>query len=255
MSTKRVFTAELQRMRQRAGGEAAMSGPAPGNAEVLAAIEGLRSEMRALERFLRPDLPAPEAEDEEAARAAANLERQKAEVNMLKTELRALAVCIEQTKHEIAALRPYDSDEDRLVAVTFELDAIVNSTERATQDILESSEKIDILTGTIQAHIKDTFIRHQTDEIREHVVTIFEACNFQDITGQRITKIVNTLKYVEDRINAMVNIWGADAFVEMTHSLGGGDHHNHKDEEQKLLNGPQLENKGISQSEIDALFG
>ncbi|MBF0334718.1 MAG: hypothetical protein HQL40_13905, partial [Alphaproteobacteria bacterium] len=65
MSTKRVFTAELQRMRQRAGGEAA-SGPTPGNAEVLAAIEGLRSEMRALERFLRPDLPEPEAEDEEA---------------------------------------------------------------------------------------------------------------------------------------------------------------------------------------------
>lgn len=251
MSTKRVFTAELQRMRQKPGGDLA-DAAAPGNAQVLAAIEGLRSEIRSLERTLRPDLPIPEEEDEEAARAAANIERQKAEVNMLKTELRALAVCIDQTKHEIAALRPSDSDEDRLVAVTFELDAIVSSTERATQDILESSEKIDALTSTIQAHARDNFIRHQADEIREHVVTIFESCNFQDITGQRITKIVNTLKYVEDRINAMVNIWGAEAFMEMVKPVG--DQH-HKDEEQKLLNGPQLENKGISQSEIDALFG
>ena len=35
------------------------------------------------------------------------------------------------------------------------------------------------------------------------------ACSFQDITGQRTTKVVSTLHYIEQRVNSMVGIWGA----------------------------------------------
>lgn len=135
------------------------------------------------------------------------------------------------------------------MAVTFELDAIVTSTERATQNILDASEKIDELVAAIGAQVKDPHAKQQAEEVREHVVAIFESCNFQDITGQRITKVVNTLKYVEDRINAMINIWGAETFVGLQPK-----EELDVDEEAKLLNGPQLENRGISQSEIDKLF-
>lgn len=244
---RKLFSAELQRMRLR--GRDSDDASAPGNAQVLRAIEGLKDDIRGLERLLRPeedDQPEPvEVVPLEA------VQQQQAEVTMLKTELRALSVCIQQTKLEIAALRPSQEDDDRLIAVTFELDAIVTATESATDNILEAAEKIDGLARGIQAQEQDSYIRHLADEITEHVVGIFESCNFQDITGQRITKIVNTLKYVEDRVNAMIDIWGAEGFSDLV----APEADEQKDDEAKLLNGPQLENKGISQDEIDKLFG
>lgn len=251
VSGKKLFTAELQRL--RSGNPGGTGAAAPDNAEVLQAIESLRADIRNLEALIRPaPAEAAESEAEIEIEAVDPLKQQRAEVNILKTELRALAVCIEQTKQEIAALRPHHTEEDRLMAVTFELDAIVTATERATQTILESAEKIDNLTSAIQAQEKDGYIRHLADEITENVVTIFESCNFQDITGQRITKVVNTLEYIEDRVNAMIEIWGADTFADLDLP---DQAQVQADEDAKLLNGPQLENKGISQDEIDKLFG
>ncbi|MBI2242223.1 MAG: protein phosphatase CheZ, partial [Magnetospirillum gryphiswaldense] len=177
--------------------------------------------------------------------------QKQAEVSMLKTELRALAVCIEQTKQEIAALRPKDSEEDRILAVTFELDAIVEATEGATQSILEAAEKIESLTSEIASHGDDAYVKRLAEDINESVITMFEACNFQDITGQRITKVVKTLKYIESRVNAMIDIWGPDNIAEIVPKQAD----DHRDDDSKLLNGPALENQGISQDEIDKLFG
>jgi len=80
-------------------------------------------------------------------------------------------------------------------------------------------------------------------------MTIFEHSNFQDITGQRITKVVNTLKFVEERVDKMIDIWGREAFMELIDDDGGA-----VDEDGRLLNGPQQEGAGISQDEIDKLF-
>lgn len=248
---RKLFTAERQRLARRGGQAeaAAPSVPAQGMGEVLAAIESLREEVRELRQHVIPQ----EQKDAEAAEARAAeaeaLEQQAAEVNLLRTELRALAVCIEQTKVEIASLRPPGGDDDRLMVVANELDAIVNATETATQRILDAAEHIDNLADGIQAQEKDSYIRHMADDVREHIVAIFEACNFQDITGQRITKVVNTLKFVEDRVNAMIDIWGPDSFSALDRPADVDE-----DDEKKLLNGPQLENQGISQDDIDKLF-
>ncbi|WP_142847345.1 protein phosphatase CheZ [Telmatospirillum sp. J64-1] len=253
---KKLFTAEIQRMRMKNAPAASVSLGLPagmtegGTAEILAAIGSLKGDIARLERMLapEPEIPAEEAQQSEADSL---LESKKAEVQLLRTELRALAVCIQQTKQEIAALRPSYSDDDRLMAVTFELDAIVTATERATQNILDASERIDNLSHNIRSQAQDSHTQQLAEEIVEHVVTIFEACNFQDITGQRITKVVNTLKYIEDRVNAMVEIWGADGFLDLPQAVEDKP----EDDDSKLLNGPQLENKGISQDEIDKLFG
>jgi len=253
---KKLFTAELQRLKQKAlAGEdshvKAVTGGATISPDLEAALTEMRADLKLIEGYLRPDdhLAPPKEPSPDEVVPANLLEAKRAEVSMLKTELRALAVCIEQTKLEIAALRPQQADEDRIVAVTFELDAIVSSTERATDVILESSEKIDRLASVIAAQ-KDGHSSRLAEEISDHVVAIFEACNFQDITGQRITKVVNTLKYIEDRLNRMVDIWGVENLTDLPLPIEVNE-----DEEAKLLNGPQLENKGISQSEIDALFG
>ena len=241
MTTERkLFTAEIKRLQQR--GETA---PNTSNAEVLRAINDLRNDLRHLVAGGEPPPPATASSVDEG------MSQKAAEVSMLKTELRALAVCIEHTKAEIASLKPKEADDDRLITVTFELDAIVSSTERATEQILEASEKIEAIGKEIQAHAADGYVSRLVEDIGDTVSTIFEACNFQDITGQRITKVVKTLKYVEDRINAMIEIWGPENIADVSPKI----FEEHRDDDTKLLNGPQLENKGISQAEIDSLFG
>lgn len=245
---KKLFTAQLQRMKGDPLKGRGVDGQ-PTNAEILRAIQGLKDELGAIAKILRPE----ESQAIDDAIAPIDLlQQEKAEVSLLRTELRALANSIQHTKQEIAALRPNDSEDDRLIAVTFELDAIVTATEKATQGILDAAERVDHLAHNIQVQTKDTFIQHQVEEIREQIISIFEACNFQDITGQRITKVVNTLKYVEERINAMIDIWGEDSFHDLPDKK---DSDHEADWEKKLLNGPQLENKGISQDDIDKLFG
>ena len=75
------------------------------------------------------------------------------------------------------------------------------------------------------------------------------ACSFQDITGQRTTKVVNVLRYIEQRVNSMVQIWSGDAVdPAATQPLDTRpDAH--------LLNGPAVAGAGVSQDDIDALFG
>ncbi len=243
---RKLFTAELQRLKAQ-GDAPAASGAV--NADVMRMLNEIKADVRGLAHLIKGEEPPPP--EAEAAAMADVMHQKQAEVSMLKTELRALAVCIEQTKAEIAALKPAEADDDRLMVVASELDAIVNSTERATQQILEASEKIESLTREIQSHGSDSYITRVAEDINDTIVQIFEACNFQDITGQRITKVVRTLKYVEARINAMIDIWGPENIAEIIPKV----HEDHKDEERKLLNGPALDNQGISQDEIDKLFG
>ncbi len=244
MTERKLFTAELKRL--KAQGESAAQ---PANGEILKALNEIKAELRTLGHLVKGEEPPPP--DVQTAQLNDVVQQKQAEVSMLKTELRALAVCIEQTKSEIAALKPSESGDDRLAVVASELDAIVISTERATQQILEAAEKIEALTREIQSHGGDNYISRLAEDINETIVTMYEACNFQDITGQRITKVVRTLKYIEGRIVAMIDIWGPDNIAEIIPKT----HDDHKDEEARLLNGPALENQGISQDEIDKLFG
>ncbi|MBC7950197.1 MAG: protein phosphatase CheZ [Rhodospirillaceae bacterium] len=248
MTERKLFTAELQRLKAgKSDAPSHMGGPA--NGEMLKVLNELRGDIKALEHLIKGEEPPPPSA--QMVSMDEIMGQKAAEVSMLKTELRALAVCIEQTKHEIASLRPKDSTDDRLIAVTFELDAIVESTETATETILEAAEKIEGITKEIQAHGVDSYVNRLAEDINETIVGVFEACNFQDITGQRITKVVKTLQYIEARINAMIDIWGPDNIAEIVPKAAA----DHRDEDSKLLNGPALENQGISQDDIDKLFG
>ena len=246
---RKLFTAELQMLKAQAdkAGPAKAAGPA--SAEVMGALDEIKEQLRALTHLVKGEEPPPP--EAKAAQAEEVFQQKAAEVSMLKTELRALAVCIEQTKVEIAALKPADLADDRLMVVASELDAIVSSTEGATQTILTAAEKIESLTSEMKSHGVDSYVARLAEDINETVIQIFEACNFQDITGQRITKVVRTLKYIEARITAMIDIWGPDNIAEIipkTYDVETND-------ETKLLNGPALENQGISQDDIDKLFG
>ncbi len=80
--------------------------------------------------------------------------------------------------------------------------------------------------------------------------TIFEACNFQDLTGQRISKVVRTIVMVEERVDEMLRVWSGPAGAAVTKPAP-----DRRSEEDSLLNGPALPGEAaVSQDAVDAMF-
>ncbi|WP_183177936.1 protein phosphatase CheZ [Azospirillum sp. OGB3] len=168
-------------------------------------------------------------------------------VEVLRLELMEMAASIEQARREVAALRPPDAGGDKIMSATNELDAIVISTERASFEILNAAERLMDLSGKLKADGADPGL---CSEIEGEVTNIFTACSFQDLTGQRTSKVVNALRYIEQRVNAMINIWG----VEKLAGLQVAPENTDTRPDAHLLNGPQLDGLGVSQADVDSMF-
>ena len=123
-----------------------------------------------------------------------------AQETSLLTEVEALGRTIASAKAEIAALRVDDITDNHIPFATDELDAIVEHTATATNAILGSCETLDdvgsSLTGEPATKLQDATTR------------IYEACSFQDITGQRINKVVATLKTIEAKVAQILATFG-----------------------------------------------
>jgi chemotaxis protein CheZ len=157
----------------------------------------------------------------------------------LLAEVEELAQTVANARAEIAKLRADDITDDHIPSATDELDAIVAHTAVATDIILECCEKLDMLGPTLSG---------EAGQVVQDVTTkVYEACSFQDITGQRITKVVSTLKAIETKVAHIVEVFRRDAFAAAV-----------PDEtvpvEVSLLNGPQLPASAMGQSDIDALL-
>ena len=160
-------------------------------------------------------------------------------------ELEALVRYIQTAREEIAAIRPHEIGEEFISSATDELDAVVGATEDATGRILDAAESIQTIAESLEEDTQNALIEKVTD--------IFEASNFQDLTGQRISKVVRTLKHIEERIHALVTVLGEEverARQQNQKEADGPD----SDDEQNLLNGPQLPGGGNDQDEIDRLL-
>lgn len=170
------------------------------------------------------------------------------EMTVLRGQLHDLKDSIDKTKSEIAAIHRPGEQEDKFVSAALELSAIVNATEEATNNILGAAEDIEDLAQQLRDRLDDVKALEAVNKISELVIGIFENCNFQDITGQRTSKVVKTINYLEDRILTMINIWGEEEFkgIELPEDARSDD--------EKLLEGPQLSGQGISQNDIDSLF-
>lgn len=174
------------------------------------------------------------------------------EVEILKRELLGLFQHIQRIRQEIASIRKPGApeDEDHFLQMADELDAIVEATEKATDTIMENVEQMDDVVNLVRQHITDPDALAALDTFPEKTGAIFEACAFQDITGQRITKVVNSLKFIEDRVNTLISMWGAHEIAE-----SAGVKEQARGEYEKYLNGPQLAGHGVSQADVDAMFG
>ena len=160
-------------------------------------------------------------------------------------ECRALSEYIANARVEIASLQPVDLEDSHIPRAGLELDAIVQQTEEATHTIMEAAEEI------MGADPADTDAYQATTQ--DAVMRIFEACSFQDITGQRISKVVETLSHIENRVLELRDLMG---ITEDDIRVARENHpEEEKDENKRLLHGPALEGEGIDQSAVDDLMG
>ena len=165
------------------------------------------------------------------------------------SEIDELAEYIQAAREDISALCPSDITKEHLPTASDELDAIVEATEIATNSIFEAVEGIEDIIQNLPPET--------SEKITAHITSVYEACSFQDITGQRINKVVKTLKYIETRIEEIMGAFdtekgnGVRAKPDAVEPCG----QDYDRPDAHLLNGPQLDGDAISQDDIDALLG
>lgn len=167
----------------------------------------------------------------------------------LRSELSALFECLHQVKQELAAIHLKEGEDPHFETMSQQLDAIVAATEQATDTILQSAEAIAESLGSLQA-LEQPEIEEPAAAIEAEIGNIFEACSFQDITGQRVNKVVRSLNYVDDRVNNMVRIVGQSAVCQAAPDAPTLD----RVDDDIALSGPALSEEGATQDEIDRLF-
>ena len=240
---QRPFMAEIQRARKGVGSpsalataddHAALLPPPPAapvevqldNTEVITAIHALGTK---LDRFLSVD---------------------HTQIEQIQVEISDIAGRIKATKVEMAALRHPLANEDKFQEASEQLSAVVRATEGATNAIIGAVEEIEDIVSEVRSQLPEGYQNSRLKDLNEVTLRIFEACNFQDLTGQRITKVVQALAFIEQRIDSMMSVWNQKEFeaLPLPPSIA-------KTDSGLALHGPTEESSSrVSQADIDALF-
>jgi chemotaxis protein CheZ len=198
-------------------GECPEDAPPPADhAELMAELTALRAVVAAANQSRKPDALA----NAKAMRASSELDR--------------IAGVIGAGKVERAA---------SMTRIAKELDAVVKGTEQSTQKVLAAAEEIDQAANNLSAALKGKTEQDLAQDIRDIVIQIFEACNFQDLAGQRVTKVMATLKLIEDHVVHVLD--------EFKNAATARRH-----DGTQYLHGPRLDSDPghASQADVDAMF-
>jgi chemotaxis protein CheZ len=147
------------------------------------------------------------------------MESDESTLERLVAALEHIVEHIQRTRRELGALQHSGAAD--------ELEEIVSETARAANEIMAAAESVEAVAAGTDPAVREA--------LQAAATRIYEASAFQDITGQRIAKVVRALQHIESRVDELT---GAG-------SGPGGD---------TLLNGPQLGRNAATQSEIDSLF-
>lgn len=175
-------------------------------------------------------------------------ERSAPSIDNVRFDLVDMAKAIARTKAEIASIKPDTEQHGKFGEATEELDSIVQATETATSDILAAAEQIQEIAWTLREQGVDSAV---CDLVDSKATNVYTACSFQDLTGQRTRKVINVLRYLEGRINAMIGIWGLDGAM----AAESAEHERTQTGEKALLNGPALPGQGLDQADVDMVMG
>lgn len=169
----------------------------------------------------------------------------------LQVEVHNLIHYIDRLRREIAGIAQGKADQTRFESMADRLDAIISSTADATEKILTAMEGIDADVAELRASTADPATVTLCAAITDKTTVAMEACSFQDLTGQRVSKVIGSLRFVEDRVSRMADLCGRDEVARIGADLPDPD----DDEDDGVaLEGPQRPDAAISQDDIDRLF-
>ena len=168
--------------------------------------------------------------------------------HFLHDEIHRLAKHITEAKKEIFSISQNSKSEMVIVDASQHLDEVIKATEHASNSIMDAADIIQHNVAGVGGD-KETKIMEATNQI-------YEACNFQDITGQRINKVIKLLASIEERIGKLDELFGTSDAMQASAEANGSNvvSMNLPLDDKDLLNGPQLSGKASTQEEIDMLF-
>ena len=156
----------------------------------------------------------------------------------LLTQIEHLCEIVKKIQQETGIIISQNSKS----GASIQLHDVLQTTEKATLTILDAA------TGILSAADEYDILKEGKEKISGHVTQIYEACNFQDISGQRIKKVLSGMQLLETNILRLADI--AKAHIPASESADTGNA-----TETGLMNGPQLADEAPSQDDIDKLFG
>lgn len=167
------------------------------------------------------------------------------DIDKIAVELRELLTYIGAAKDELIGMQPKSLSNRDIPDAGEQLDAIVKSTEEAAETIMDAAETVGALSDEAEGEMAEKLEKVSTE--------LFQASSFQDLTGQRITKVMRTLGHLEERLNALADAIG-DEYIKPHEDKIEVDDQGVAKDDTDLLHGPQLEGEGNSQAEIDAIL-
>ncbi|RMD88453.1 MAG: hypothetical protein D6807_05720 [Alphaproteobacteria bacterium] len=171
-------------------------------------------------------------------------EENATQADAMRHEVRELLDFIARAKDELASMRPRTLADRHIASARDELDAVIAHTEAAADRIMDVGERLgDLANGQGAAN---------GEELAALSTEIYEASTFQDITGQRVTKVMGVLRHIEERLTALAEVIGDDEVEE--EEVQVFDESGEVVNAEALKHGPQLDTEANSQDDIDALL-
>jgi chemotaxis protein CheZ len=241
---RKPFTIELQRGLAESPAAPSAAQPQANLGDIMRTLDELRSMLQPSQAII--------------ANIAEAYRREVQDVMKLREELDGIQHAIQETKRHVVAFHASTSHTVTVNHAAGELGAVVVDTESATNAILAAAERIEMLAGVIQSEKTTQAMKQRAGEIASMVMSIYEACNFQDLTGQRITRVCDTLGFVEERVGRMTEIWGG--LDSLSHVMAQEMENLANKQEalgtHALAAGPALVGSDghVGQDDIDALF-
>ncbi|HRE22183.1 MAG TPA: hypothetical protein PKW21_14310 [Rhabdaerophilum sp.] len=121
----------------------------------------------------------------------------------LQNQILEMARALAQAERDIRAIQPDTPSASHYGSASTELSAVVDTTEQATQAILSAAERVQEYAWTMREGNENEC------DLLDHCATeIYTACGFQDLTAQRIRKVVETMTFIDLQIKGILEATG-----------------------------------------------
>ena len=122
-------------------------------------------------------------------------------------DMQQMRRAMNETRKAVAAVKPGERHHNAETGPDA-LAAVAEAAERAAGDIAKAAERLQEIGETLRAAGADTDL---CDEIETHASGIFMASAYHEMTGKRISLIVEALAEMENHIERVISHWEDEA--------------------------------------------